>query len=219
MDQLHALGTAISDIVGPTHHIYSSLLQPQLATIKSTPRKTFQYGPHQRQNLDIYYPSPPEKVAKDSPIMMFLYGGGLVQGSKILPMIPNELVYANLGHFFAEKYGFVVVIPDYRLVPEAKFPSGADDVAAVIDWIHRNPEEVGRFGNYPRDLFLMGNSAGGVHISTYILSSLFNPSRAQILSQEPNLLRLKAVILVVSFSSRDGIKGGCTQFVLWQRKS
>jgi hypothetical protein len=196
MDNLPALGTAISNILGPTLQIYSSLLQPQLEAIKSTPCKTFQYGPHQRQKLDIYYPASPENVAKDCPIMIFLYGGGLVHGSKILPMIPNELVYANLAHFFAKNFGFVVIIPDYRLVPEAKFPSGAEDVAAVIDWIHKYPKEVGGFENHSRDLFLMGNSAGGVHISTYILSSQFSTSRAQILPQESNFLRLKAVILI-----------------------
>ena len=196
MDQLPFLGKEISQIVGPTYKIYGSVLQKQAARIKSTPRKTFPYGSDPRQNLDVYYPSSAEANLTSCPVLVFLYGGGLVNGSKISPLVEGELVYANLGHYFAEKYGYIVVIPDYRLVPHARFPSGGEDVALSIDWITSNMKELGGSGGV-RNLFFMGNSAGGVHLSTYLFSPAFAESRKQVLGEESEQsLRLRGAILV-----------------------
>ncbi|KAI9877245.1 MAG: hypothetical protein M1823_007135, partial [Watsoniomyces obsoletus] len=132
----------------------------------------------------------------DCPILVFLYGGGLVTGSKISPLVENELVYANLGHHFAETHGFIVVVADYRLVPQARFPSGGEDLALAIEWVRSNVKELGG-SEEPRDLFLMGNSAGGVHVSTYLFSRVFAESRKHILKQEvESVLRLRGAILL-----------------------
>ena len=196
MNQLPTLGKDISQIVGPTYKIYGSILQKQAARIKSTPRKTFAYGSDPRQNLDVYYPSSADTKLISCPILVFLYGGGLVNGSKISPMIEGELVYANLGHYFAEKHGYIVVIPDYRLVPNARFPSGGEDVALAVDWIKSNMNELGGSGG-ARKLFLMGNSAGGVHLSTYLFSHAFAESRKTALDEESEAsVRLRGAILV-----------------------
>ena len=196
MDQLPALGKEISQIVGPTYKIYNTILQKKAAEIKSTPRKMFSYGSDPRQGLDVYYPSSPDRNLGDCPILVFLYGGGLVNGNKISPMVENELVYANLGHFFAEKCGFIAVIPDYRLVPQARFPSGGEDVALAVDWVRSNLKEFGG-SEGPRDLFMMGNSAGGVHLSTYLFSPVFSESRKHVLSQDGgDSLQLRATVFV-----------------------
>jgi alpha/beta hydrolase fold len=196
MDQLPALGTTIYETIAPTYKIYGTILQKQVAKIKSTPRKTFSFGPDPRQNLDVYYPSSPDRPLAKSPILFFSYGGGLVNGSKISPLAENELVYANLGHFFAEKYGYIVVVSDYRLVPQARFPSGGEDIALAIDWIRSNLKELGG-SEGTRDLFMMGNSAGGVHQSTYLFSPVFAESRRHVLSQDArSSLRLRAVVML-----------------------
>lgn len=196
MDQLPSLGKGISQIVGPTFKIYNSILQDQAAKIKSTPRKTFTYGSDPRQNLDVYYPASADTNLSGRPILVFLYGGGLINGSKILPVVGNGLVYANLGHYFAEKHGYVVVVPDYRLVPHARFPSGGEDVALAVDWIRTNMKELGG-AEGARNLFLMGNSAGGVHLSTFLFSPAFAESRTKLLSEESEAsLRLRGAIMV-----------------------
>jgi acetyl esterase/lipase len=57
-----------------------------------------------------------------------------------------------------------VVIPDYRLFPEVRFPAFMDDAAQAVAWTRTN---VARFGGDPHRLFLMGPSAGG-HIVTLL---------------------------------------------------
>lgn len=116
-------------------------------------------------------------------------------GHKTLKGYAEDLAHANIASFFALKYGYTVVVPDYRLVktrPDAKFPSGGEDLALVVDWIAKN------VGPEPNDLFMMGNSAGGVHLSTFLLHSSFADTRAKLLSKGKTRLR-GAVLLSVPF--------------------
>ena len=53
--------------------------------------------------------------------------------------------------------GFVVVIPDYRLYPEVRFPAFLDDGGAAVAWTQK---EIGRYGGDPQRIFVMGHSAG-----------------------------------------------------------
>ena len=197
-------------------YVQAILLTPSgnRAEIKSTPRKTFPYGSDPRQCLDIYYPSSPPRNLAECPILVFVYGGGLVNGSKNLPLVENDLVYANLGHYFAETHGCIVVIPDYRLVPQAQFPSGGEDVALTINWIESNINQLGGSQNV-RELFLLGNSAGGVHLSTYLFSRTFTELQKHMLSEQIGRpLRLSGAIFVsvpfhfeaASASRRDVLK-------------
>lgn len=193
MEHLPAFGTAISEVVMPTFKAYVPLLMANAPAIKSTKRETFTYGPHPRQALDVYTPSTNPETA---PVFVFIYGGGLVQGEKILPMIPGELVHANVGHFLAEKMGCIAVIPDYRLISHgAKFPSGGEDVDLVVRWIKEN--FTGK-----RELFVMGNSAGGIHMSTWLYSPVFTESVTSVTSEDAPL-RLRGVVqLSVPFHFR-----------------
>lgn len=191
MDQLPSLGTSIAQTVGPTTQLYRKLLQRNEDAIKSTLRKTFAFGPNPRHNLNLYYPST-NPTGADCPVLVFLYGGGLWQGDRLSP---DGLLYANLGHFFAEKCGYIVAIPDYRLVPEAKFPSGGEDVALVVQWLVNNPEKLGNTEG-ARYLYMMGNSAGSVHLSTFLLHAEFATIRNQVTAKVNDCpLRLRAAIL------------------------
>ncbi|KAJ9608057.1 hypothetical protein H2200_007045 [Cladophialophora chaetospira] len=192
MQSLPKFGTSIGEVVFPTYQVYTPLLQKQAEVIKSTKRQTFTYGSHPRQQLDLYTPSNSEK-GQDK-LLIFLYGGGLVRGDKISPVVPQELVYANLGHFFAERVGCKVIIPDYRLIShEAKFPSGGEDLALVVQWAKENIKQDSKD---PLDLYIMGNSAGGIHSATYLFASQFSESRRGILGSGAAELRLKGVILL-----------------------
>lgn len=125
---------------------------------------------------------------------MFLYGGGLVRGEKINPNFAEGLVYRNLGHFFAQELGTPVVIIDYRLLSHgAVFPSGGSDLANAIDWISGHFQE-----EHPQglDLFIMGNSAGGIHLSTFLLAPDFAPKRRQIIKPSEPTTRLQGAILL-----------------------
>lgn len=91
-------------------------------------------------------------------------------GEKRHPQHP-DLIYANLGAFFANK-GFITIVADYRLskgpgneMGTARYPSGGEDTALALKWISENL-------GADRHVFLMGNSAGAVHVMTF----LFEPS-------------------------------------------
>lgn len=206
MDKIHGLGTDIQNIVRPTMQVYSDILKANAKAIKSTKRETFQYGPHKRQALDVYYPDAQKhRDPANSPVLVFLYGGGLVRGDKTLSFGFDGLVHANIGHFFADTFGYTVIIPDYRLIEHgAKFPSGGEDVALVIEWIRSNLVDA-------KNLFIMGNSAGGIHLSTYLFAPMFAESRRQLVHPpDDHAMRLRgAMLLSVPFqfeeahSSRD----------------
>lgn len=197
MEQLPPLGTAIGEVVGPTLGIYAPLLTKNAATIKSVPKETHSYGSTERQKLDIYTPPKPSIVNGRKAVLVFIYGGGFVRGSKTLTGYADDLVHANVASFFALKYGYTVVVPDYRLVgthSDAKFPSGGEDVALVVEWIAKN------VGPDPHHMMLMGNSAGGVHLSTFLLHPSFASTRAKVLSSSGTTQLKGAVMLSVPFN-------------------
>lgn len=199
MEQLPVLGTAISKVAPKTFAAYAPLLVQNAQMIRSTRKETASYGPHSRQSLDVYYPSGQHD---DSPILIFCYGGGLVRGEKTFPDYAEGLLHGNIGHFFAEKLGYITVISDYRLMSHgARFPSGGEDVALTVQWVRENLVGTAK----SKDLFMMGNSAGGIHISTFLFFGGFQQLRESILPGCANaLLVLRGVIfLSVPFHFED----------------
>lgn len=109
-------------------------------------------------------------------------------GDKISPMIPEGLLYHNLGSFFAQQ-GIITVIPDYRRVnsqfggEDAKFPSGGDDVSLSLKWVEENLCKEGK-----RQVVIAGNSAGGVHTLTFLLEEKFKEQRKAYVERKGNLV-------------------------------
>ncbi|KAK5116578.1 hypothetical protein LTR85_009203 [Meristemomyces frigidus] len=200
MDKLPALGKRIQNIVLPTFNIYAPLIRANAETIRSVKKETFTYGPHERQQLDVYSPPSPTLINGRKPVVMFEYGGGLIQGARTLPPPMFEgLVHANVGAFFALKFGYTVVIADYRLLSHgAKFPSGGEDIALAVEWICQNQSQVGP-GEEAVDLFVMGNSAGGIHLATFLLHPDFAETRRKVCTGSGTRLR-GAVLLSVPFT-------------------
>ncbi len=103
------------------------------------------YGAHPRQQLDVYAPT---QLREPAPVVVFFYGGAWQRGKRA--------DYKFVAEALTSK-GFVVVIPDYRLYPEVKFPAFLDDGGAAVAWTQK---EIGRYGGDPRRIFVMGHSAG-----------------------------------------------------------
>jgi acetyl esterase/lipase len=108
-------------------------------------QKDVAYGPGPRRMLDVYAPD----AAANAPVVVFFYGGGWTAGSRN--------IYRFLGTTLAKR-GVVVVIPDYRLYPEVKFPAFMEDAAAAVAWAKTH---IAAYGGNPKHLFIMGHSAGG----------------------------------------------------------
>lgn len=107
------------------------------------------YGPDKRQGLDIYGPET-KNPAADSPlpVIVFFYGGSWASG--------RRQDYGFAARALASR-GFVVVVPDYRLVPAHAFPDFVEDGAAAVRWTAAN---VARYGGDPARISAMGHSAG-----------------------------------------------------------
>jgi acetyl esterase/lipase len=105
------------------------------------------YAVPERHKLDVYVPRAAGSD-RPKPVVVFFYGGGWVDGDR------GE--YLFVGEALASQ-GFVAVIPDYRVHPEALFPNFVRDGAKAVRWVKDN---IASFGGDPRQLFIMGHSAG-----------------------------------------------------------
>jgi acetyl esterase/lipase len=104
------------------------------------------FGPNNRNQLDIW--STAEKGKALKPVLVFFYGGGWANGER------GEYGYA--ARPFVEN-GYIVVLPDYRLVPEVRFPGFLEDSAAAVKWVQAN---IAQYGGDPSRVNVAGHSAG-----------------------------------------------------------
>jgi acetyl esterase/lipase len=112
------------------------------------------YGQDPRNTLDVYRPA---AGGHDAPVIVFFYGGNWVSGKR------GD--YAFVGRALAAR-GFVVVIPDYRLYPQVRYPDFLGDGAAAVTWTVR---EIAAHGGDPKNIFLMGHSAGAYNAAMLAL--------------------------------------------------
>lgn len=104
------------------------------------------YGAEERQRLDVYAPT--GRTNERLPVLIFFYGGSWRSGDK------DD--YEWLGAALAAQ-GFVVVVPNYRLVPDVVFPAFVHDCAGAVRWAQDN---VSAHGGDSERLVLCGHSAG-----------------------------------------------------------
>jgi acetyl esterase/lipase len=110
----------------------------------------------ERGRLDLYGPRRPAEGGK-LPVIVFFYGGSWSSGVKE--------GYGFVGRALAAQ-GFVVAIPDYRLVPQVRFPGFVEDGAAAVKWVRAN---AARYGGDPDRLVLVGHSAGAYNAAMLAL--------------------------------------------------
>ena len=116
--------------------------------------RDLEYGADPRQRFDLYAPSA-ASAASPLPVLVFFYGGGWDSGSKDL--------YGWAAQALAAQ-GFVVAVPDYRLVPQVLFPVFIEDAAAATA---RVAEVAATYGGDPDRLGVIGHSAGA-HLAMMI---------------------------------------------------
>ncbi|WP_339915242.1 alpha/beta hydrolase [uncultured Brevundimonas sp.] len=131
------------------------------------------YGDDPRQRFDIHAPT--GSAGGPRPVLVFFYGGGWDSGSRT--------VYAWAAQALAAQ-GFVVAIPDYRLVPQARFPAFIEDAAAATAAVGA---VAARYGGDPARLGVMGHSAGA-HLAMMITLD----RRYMAAVERPDLIRAAA---------------------------
>nr|BFD39427.1 alpha/beta hydrolase [Pseudomonas sp. FFPRI_1] len=112
------------------------------------------YGSDPRQRLDVYRP---RQAAPGAPVVVFFYGGSWNSGSRS--------DYDFVGEALASR-GMVVVIADYRLYPQVRYPAFLQDGARAVAWTH---EHIADFGADPQRLYLMGHSSGAYNAAMLAL--------------------------------------------------
>ena len=126
------------------------------------------YGPADRHLLDVF--TPETAASSPRPVLIFIHGGGFVAGNKRSPGSP---FYDNVM-LWAVKNGFIGVNATYRLAPAFPWPAGAEDVGAIVQWAS---EKIGERGGDPARIFLMGHSAGAIHVASYVSHPEFHKVR------------------------------------------
>lgn len=103
------------------------------------------YGAAPRQKLDVYLPS---SGGGAKPVVVFFYGGAWQSGDKGDYLFVAEALSSQ---------GFIVVVPDYRVYPEVRWPGFLEDGAAAVAWTF---DHVAELGGDPAQIHLAGHSAG-----------------------------------------------------------
>lgn len=105
--------------------------------------------------LDIYKP---KNATSPLPVIVFVHGGGWIMGSKFERRdIARELA----------AQGFVVVIFNYRLSPEHRFPAGVIDGLRAMEWTKNH---IAAYGGDAQNITLAGDSSGA-HIAAVMAAA------------------------------------------------
>lgn len=88
---------------------------------------------------------------ENSPVIIFIHGGGLIWGSR-KDIIPEQVKLYNDA-------GFTVVSIDYRLAPETKLESIIEDIKDAVKWVKYEGPTL--FQINPSKIAVVGSSAGG----------------------------------------------------------
>lgn len=122
-------------------------------------------------NLNVWRPI---SAAQLAPVMVWIHGGGLVNGSGTAPLYDGTSL---------AKRGMVVVTLNYRLgrlgffdhpalaaerpAAEAAGNYGLMDVTAALKWVRAN---IAAFGGDPKNVTIFGESAGGAIVTRLMIS-------------------------------------------------
>jgi acetyl esterase/lipase len=154
-----AIGRAvIPETMFATRDLVATLMEPTPGPDINVIRDV-SYGPFERQRLDIF--TARDGADSQRPVLIFVHGGGFLAGDKHTEGSP---FYSNIGQW-AVRNGFNAVNITYRLAPASQWPSGIEDLRAVMDFLQAQGAALGL---NPNAVFLAGQSAGAAHAASYV---------------------------------------------------
>lgn len=168
--RLRALGVEFTpDQIVATRELFAPLV-PSPADVGASVRRDLRYGPDERNRLDVFS----QAGAKGLPVVVFIHGGGFLQGDKGDATNP---FFNNFGAW-AVRAGFVGVTITYRLAPAHGWPSGPQDVELAVKHLRAH---ISADGGDPDRIVLVGQSAGATHAASWLARQGCAPgSRADV---------------------------------------
>jgi acetyl esterase/lipase len=117
------------------------------------------YADGPRGGIDVYAPRQSSSARADTPapVAIFFYGGSWDSG--------RRQDYGWVGRALAAQ-GFLVLVPDYRLYPEVRYPSFIEDGARAVRWA---VDHAAALGGDPSRIVLLGHSAGAYNAAMLAL--------------------------------------------------
>lgn len=156
------------------------------------------------QSPDSFYYAPPAAMSEDcltlniwapaaarrAPVVVWIHGGSLAHGGSAAPMFDGA-VFARRGTVFVS-INYRLGVLGWLAHPElaAESPDGAAgnygllDQIAALRWVSANIEA---FGGDPRNVTLMGESAGALSITYLLTSPLARGLFDKAIIQSPNI--------------------------------
>ncbi len=140
--------------------------------------------------------APPGAAAQKLPVMVWIYGGGLENGSASNPLYSGDRL---------ARHGVIVVTANYRLgvlgflaLPALAKESGKGvsgnygllDQVAALRWVQRN---IGAFGGDPGNVTVFGQSSGSISVSALVASPLAKGLFQRAIGQSGGLFEPVAV--------------------------
>lgn len=116
-------------------------------------------GGHARNVLDVYRPA---SGCRGAPVLLQIHGGDWTGGHKRQQALP-------LMHHLA-RLGWIVVAPNYRLAPAARFPAQLIDCKSAMAWIRGHVAALGGDASF---IAVTGGGAGG-HLATLLALTFGN---------------------------------------------
>lgn len=144
IDQLKAVIAGNQPAPGETRDIATRRAAMEASTAGMRPKDDAELVAHALAGVDGLKITPAN--AKDGYAMLFLHGGGYVQGS------PDT--HKGVVSYIADAIAATAYLPHYRLGPEAPFPAAVDDAIACY-------KALLDAGQDPAKLIIAGDSAGG----------------------------------------------------------
>lgn len=125
------------------------------------------YGPAERNLLDIFTPASADSAPR--PVLLFVHGGGFTAGER---RFAHDLPFYDNVAVWAVRHRLIGVNMTYRLAPEFGWPAGAEDIGAAIRYLRG---AIASRGGDPKRIYVMGHSAGAVHVAAYLAHPEMQP--------------------------------------------
>lgn len=93
----------------------------------------------------------PKESTGAAPGFLWIHGGGFMVGG-------IYMMGMTCAPMIAERFGAVVVFPDYRLAWQEPYPAALEDCYSALEWMYENAEELGIDRSR---IVVAGESAGG----------------------------------------------------------